>query len=194
MKTIVIVPAYSDPCNALQQALHMAGLPFMVRLGCSDQTRARGQLITKALDAGAERVVMVDADMAPKAEQLLALAGDARVTEATALTGLYPLKGRKSWAFDEGTQRAGLGFCCVHRDSLLRLQNTLLPIRGEEMEWWPFTMPMLIEEPGPFGGQRYLGNDFAFWERLRETGTRLLLAPELKVGHRFAETFYEPDL
>jgi hypothetical protein len=186
VKAIIVIPAYNDPCHALQQALHQAGIPFMVRLGCSDQTRARGQLLTKALETGAERIVMIDADMAPKPEQIVALANDDRVTPATALTGLYPLKGRKSWAFDMATQRAGLGFCCIHRESLERLASKLPVVEGEEMRWVPFTLPMML-------GDRYLGNDFAFWERLKQTGTLLLVDHELKVGHRFVDTFTEPD-
>lgn len=187
MKAVIVIPAYNDPCHALQQALLAAHMPFFVRLGCSDQTRARGQLLTKAIGTGAERIVLIDADMAPTAAQIEALASHEHVTPNTAVTGLYPLKGRKSWALDMPTQRAGLGFCCIHRESLLRLAETLPLVQGEEVPWVPFTMPMML-------GDRYLGNDFALWERLRATGTLLIVAHELKVGHRFTDTFYEPDL
>jgi hypothetical protein len=52
--------------------------------------------------------------------------------------------------------------------------------------WQPFTLPLLE-------GARYLGNDFAFWARLKETGTHLLVDHELKVAHRFVDNFTEPD-
>jgi hypothetical protein len=184
---VVVIPAYNPPFPGLYKALMIAGLPFIIREGVSDQTRARGQLLTMALDTGAERVVLIDADMDPTAEQIVALATDGRVTPDCALSGLYPLKTRQHWAYDAASNRAGLGFCCVHRESLLRLRATLGIVKTEEAEWTPFTMPT-------YRDGRYSGNDFAFWDRLREHGVGLLVDPGLVVAHRFMASFERPDV
>lgn len=186
-QAVVVIPAYNPPCHALYVALMAARLPFLVRTDCSDQTRARGHLLTKGLESGAERIVMIDADMAPTTEQVLALAGSEWVSPCEAVSGIYPTKNRNTWAYDEATNRAGLGFCCVHRESLLRVKKTLGMVQGEEVEWVPFTMPTYAEG-------KYSGNDFAFWERFAAHGVTLRVDKRLRVAHRFMATFTEPDL
>ncbi len=185
MRAVIITPAYGDACHHLYLALMQCGLPFIVLPNRSDQTRARGHLLTHALESGAERIVMIDADMTPSVEQIHALAYSALVRPDLAVTGLYPLKDRRAWAYDEERNLAGLGFCCVHGESLRRLADALPWVEGEEKRWKPFTMPVML-------GNTYLGNDFSFWQRLRETGTRLTVDRELRVGHRNAHTFSEP--
>lgn len=182
---IIVIPAYNPVGHVLYQALLAAGLPFMIREGVSDQTRVRGQLLTLALNTGFDRIIMIDADMAPTANQILQLATHERVDQHTAVSGIYPLKDRLHWAWDEKSNRAGLGFCCVHRESLLRVRESLGVVKGEEIEWTPFTMPT-------YYGGRYSGNDFAFWERLYEHGTFLNVDTRIKVAHRFMASFNQP--
>lgn len=187
MSSVIVIPAYNPVGHVLYQALLAAELPFMIREGISDQTRVRGQLLTLALRSGAQRIIMIDADMAPTPQQIRDLATHERVDQHTAVSGIYPLKDRDRWAYDEATNRAGLGFCCVHRESLMRVRDSLGVVKGEEMEWTPFTMPT-------YYGGHYSGNDFAFWERLYEHGTFLSVDSRIKVAHRFMATFSEPDL
>lgn len=195
MKALAIIPAYSHIDHRLMAALLDSQVPFLPLHGCSDLPKVRSQLITLALAQATERVLFIDADVVPRAEQLRELADSPLVTGEQALTGLYPIRdvrataaGGRGWSVDAvdperadaaaefDANWAGLGFCAIHTESLRRVGDTLPLIRWPEMDWRPYCVP-LVE-----GGQ-YYPDDRVLWHRLRLTGTRLVASNALRVGH-----------
>lgn len=198
MTAIVIIPAYSHIDHRLMMALIQARIPFLPLHGSSDLPRARSVLISKALTTEAERVLFVDSDIVPTAEQLAELATSPLVTEDQALTGLYPIRDRRAtvkggatWAVDAvdpeaaaagapvfAANWAGLGFAAVSAESLRRVGDTLPDIVGDECPWKPYCVPFFDGAAG-----RYYPEDRSLWWRLARTGTRLVASASLKVGH-----------
>jgi hypothetical protein len=195
MNALAIIPAYSHIDHRLMTALLEARVPLLPLFGSSDLPRARSVLISIALRQGAERLLFIDSDIVPTAEQIVALASTALVTPTQAVTGLYPIRDRRAtatsgaaWAVDavepdkaEGralfeANWAGLGFAAVHADSLRRVGADLPVIAGDEVEWSPFCVPF-------FERTFYYPDDHALWWRLARTGTTLMADASLKVGH-----------
>lgn len=195
-RALAIIPAYSHIDHRLMMALLEARIPMMPLFGSSDLPRARSILISHALRQGAERVLFIDSDIVPTAAQLVELATSGLVAPDQALTGLYPIRdvrstvhGGAAWAVDAVDREAaaagaavfdatwaGLGFAAVHRESLVRLAETLPDVHGDETPWRPFCVPMVQ-------GTTYYPDDRVLWWRLAQTGTRLVASAALKVGH-----------
>lgn len=193
---VAIIPAYSHIDHKLMMALLEARVALMPLHGSSDLPRARSLLITMALRQEPERVLFIDSDIVPTAEQIVELATSPLVTPTQALTGLYPIRdtratagGGAAWAVDavdpetaEGkpvfaAHWAGLGFAAVHADSLRAVAETLPFIdQGVDAPWRPFCVPMVLDGV-------YYADDRVLWWRLAQTGTRLAASASLKVGH-----------
>lgn len=193
MKTIIITPAYSHAHHHLQLQVQRSGIPWLPLYEHSDLPRVRSVLIEEALRRGAERVIFVDADNVPADGVLERLAAHPLVTPTSAVWGLYPLREGDRWSVrPEHAEQAlvdiaagrpfpilsgGLGITCVHRDSLLRLGETL-PWLEEDTgaRWQPFCVPFVRDG-------HYYADDGSLCLRLRESGTELVCDPVARAGH-----------
>jgi hypothetical protein len=193
MKALIVTPVYSHAHEELDSAIRQSGIPSQRLYGHSDLPRARSILLELALGAGAERVILVDADTIPTAAMLQELAQSPEVTPERAVWGLYPLRDADRWSVDPADpidavaciadgvpfriQKGGLGLACVHRDSLLRVAETL-PRIGEPagFRWRPFCVPFVR-------GTEYFADDGSLCQRLRDAGTELWCHPALRAGH-----------
>ncbi len=146
-----------------------------------------------ALSTKAERILCIDADIVPTSDQIVSLANDSRVTPTSAVSGLYCQRNQTHWSFQSSAPTpdssgyvtgsgAGLGFCCIHRESLSKLADSL-PYVDDEQPWKPFCVPLLV--PQAKGSVVYLADDFSFWHRLAEIGVSLWGNTALVVGHSF---------
>lgn len=208
MKALVITPAYSPPGYRTTEVMRASGLPWAQLNEHSDLVRARGALISRGLRSGAERLILLDADVVPTPEQLRWLAETPEVTPERGVWGMYPSRSRRNWSIDaldaDDAKRCvavgglteirwgGLGFCAVHRESLRRVEAMLEaegngPITEEGgVEWHPFCLPFI--EDGS-----YLPDDRSLCRRLSYSGTRLFASGDLKAGHAVTALLTEPD-
>lgn len=193
MSAAIITPAYRELDHRLWRAINASGIPSLVLHGHSDLPRVRSVLIEHALATPAERIILLDADTVPNSATLRALAESEEVTPTRALWGLYPLREGDRWSVNpedvtgadlsirEGRsfpiRTGGLGLCVIHRQSLLRLGESLPIIREDTgLEWRPFCVPFVR-------GSDYYADDGSLCVRLRESGTELSCNPLLRAGH-----------
>lgn len=206
MKTLVVTPAYTHTHHLTRRAVQASGLPWAEEVGHSDLVRVRSYIIGKALDAGAERVILLDADVVPTASGLRWLAETDQVHDEQAVWGLYELKDGR-WSvepqsfeeFDAAEDGAlvpiiwgGLGICCIHRESLERVQAGLqasghCPVRERNgVEWTPYCLPFV--ERG-----EYFPDDKSLCYRLTQAGTSLVCRPDLLAGHMATKMLTGPE-
>jgi hypothetical protein len=150
-------------------------------------------LIEQALASGAERVILIDADNVPNEAALRVIAASDEITPERATWGLYPLREATRWSVNPEDPAdandairecrpfqiltGGLGFCAIHRDSLVRLGGTLPTIEEPSgARWRPFCVPFVR-------GSEYYADDASLCVRLRESGTELWCDPRLRAGH-----------
>jgi hypothetical protein len=195
MKAAIITPAYREVDHRLERAVQASGIPYLVLRKHSDLPRVRSVLIESALAVtpAFERLILVDADSVPSVGTLRALAEAEGVTPDCAVWGMYPLREGDRWsvnpkdpveadlAIREGRSfeilTGGLGICAIHRDSLLRLRETLPTVTEKDgLSWHPFCVPFVR-------GSDYYADDASLCVRLRESGTELWCDPRLRAGH-----------
>lgn len=199
MKAIVLTPAFSHARHELQRVIQRSGLPWLPLYEHSDLPRVRSVLLEEGLAHGAERLILVDADTIPTIAGLQFMAESPLVTPAQALWGMYPLREGDRWSVNPEDPEAalvaieaglsfpirtgGLGFCAIHRESLIRLGETL-PVIPEDTGngWRPFCVPFV--RPA-FGSKpaAYYADDGSLCVRLRESGTELVCDSTLRAGH-----------
>lgn len=189
MTAIIVCPARTHIDRRLAAAAQLAGLKILALFEHSDLPRTRSLLLTMALDTNAERILCIDSDIVPTAEQIRQLVESELVTPTQALTGLYPTRDGQRWAVHAKDQSlpeqppvfeaewAGLGFCVIHRQSLIGLAESL-PLIDEEggQSWRPFCVPFTI-------GRAYYADDRSLWHRLASVGVSLVADQSLRVGH-----------
>lgn len=194
MSAIITCPARTHVDRRLAQAAEIAGVKILALYEHSDLPRTRSLLLTMALEMGAERILCIDSDIVPTAEQVRRLATSDLVRPDQALTGLYPTRDGTAWAVHAKHQDreqpavfeaeyAGLGFCAIHRDSLLRVEAPT--IAGDVRPWKAFCVPLVRNNA-------YYGDDRSLWWRLAEAGVPLVADQSLKVGHVGSVVLKEP--
>ena len=157
--------------------------------------QGRNQMATDALVDGFEETMWIDADVEfhPDAVDQL------RAHGLPVACGLYPQKGRKALAVHvlPGTPKltfgragglleilyAATGFLLVRREVYLRIQHKLaLPLANERFgsPMVPFFHPTVM----PFeDGHWYLAEDFAFSERARQCGIKIVADTSIRLWH-----------
>jgi hypothetical protein len=195
MKAIITCPARTHIDRRLAQAAELAGVKILALYEHSDLPRTRSLLLTMALEMGAERILCIDSDIIPTAEQVRRLATSEFVRPDQALTGLYPTRDGTAWAVHAKHQArreqplvfeaeyAGLGFCAIHAESLGRLDAPA--IEGDVRPWRPFCVPFVRE-------RAYYGDDRSLWWRLAQAGVGLVADQSLQVGHVSSVVLKEP--
>jgi hypothetical protein len=183
------------PCEKALQALEKRGYPVW-RVGAyAAIDQGRNQMATDALLQGYEETMWIDADMDfdPAAVDRL------RAHGLPLCCGIYPQKGRRALTCHvaPGTPKmvfgreGGLvevlygatGFMYVRREVYLKIAHRLaLPLANERFgaPMIPFFHPMLHPAED---GTWYLAEDFAFCQRARESGYKIVADTSLRLWH-----------
>lgn len=186
---LAILPVRSELNHDLREALEQSGIQRIFLRGLSDLPLARSVLFTEALRHRDGPILCLDSDIVATRDQLLRLVNHPRVTPKSAVTGRYVMRSGAAWAAkasgdveSDGCRTAawaGLGFCCIHADSLRRARDLLGLTELQDPEygsWWPFAVPFI-------DGKEYFADDRSLWDRLGLTGTQLYEDTSLVAGH-----------
>ncbi len=196
MKAVILTPAYTHVHHLAERVFASTGYPYLPLRGFSDLPRVRSMLIEQGLAKGAEVLILVDADTVPLGASVLHELA-ALATPTRAVWGLYVLRDGDKWSVRPAEPEAaliaigrgvpfpilsgGLGITAIHRDSLLRVGETLPTITEDTgNQWRPFCVPFVR-------GNDYHADDGSLCFRLRESGTELWCYPALRAAHA-AET------
>ena len=157
--------------------------------------QGRNQMATDALLDGFEETMWIDSDMDFHPDAIEQL----RAHGLPMVSGIYAQKGRRALASHilPGTPKivfgqgggiveilyAATGFLLVRREVYLRVQNRLqLPVANERFgsPTIPFFQPMMfrIED-----GYWYLAEDYAFSERVRSVGYKIVADTSIRLWH-----------
>jgi hypothetical protein len=88
-KPLALIPAYSHIDHRLVRVLRGLGIPYMELYGCSDLVKARSSLLSEALKTDADRFLLIDSDILPSAEDVMALAESPKLDQSNAVCGCY---------------------------------------------------------------------------------------------------------
>lgn len=197
-KTIVLVPVahHIEPaCDQALRRLEACGYTVRRVFGQAAIDQARSQMATDALTEGFEELMWIDADIGFEPEALDRL----RSYNLPVVCGLYAKKGQralacyvlpgtKQFTFGEGGGLVEIlygatGFLLVRKQAFLELQSRMdLPICNTwaQQATVPYFLPMITPRNG---GHWYLGEDFAFFERLRQCGYRIFADTAVRLWH-----------
>lgn len=208
-RRIAICPYHSfiEPaCERGLAGLEGRGWTVWRRPGSAAIDRERSRLATAALDEGYDALLWVDSDQdfEPEAADALDAQG------VPFLSALIARRGVRDFAcvFADATERIGVGaagsvvpvryvgagFALVRRAAFDAVQaHFALPrILDPAGAIVPFYLPMVTEvAPGTLG---YLGEDFAFCERLRRARVPVLVDTRLRIGHIGRYTYQWEDV
>ncbi len=161
--------------------------------------RSRSDAASAALESGAPAILWIDSDIAfdlAAVERLCA-------HDLPVVAGLYPKKGVRDFAVHlEQTTRqllvgeggglydvryVGTGFLYTDRLVYDDIRRTFgLPVCNTRFggKTIPFFLPMVVaDELGPPGSYWYLGEDYAFCERARKSGHKIVVDTTIRLGH-----------
>jgi hypothetical protein len=195
---VVLVPfsGFIHPgCERALQELERRGYPVRRVGGYAAIDQGRNQMATDALLDGFDETMWIDSDVEFHPEGVDQL----RAHGLPICCGVYPQKGRRALACHviPGTQQvvfgqagglnellyAGTGFLHVRRHVYLTVQHRLgLPVSNERFgaPMIPFFQPLLhpIED-----GTWYLAEDYAFCERARQCGFKIVADTTIRLWH-----------
>ena len=207
---VVLVPhlnGIEGECEQGLGQLEARGVRVIRRGGCSAIDVARNEMISDALHDGAESMLFIDSDIGfDPADALRLFARPEPV-----ISGVYAKKGMREMAsvFADGIKEvlfspdapapyplryAATGFLRIQAHVLRRMIAELkLPLCNSH--WgrgmWPFFQPLIA--PHGEGKFHYLGEDWAFSERLRQIGITPLADTTIRLWHwgRYGYTWEE---
>ena len=183
------------PCERALEELERRGYPVRRVGGYAAIDQGRNQMATDALLDGFEETMWIDADVEFHPDAIDRL----RSHGLPIVAGIYPQKGRRALASNvvPGTPNivfgkegglveilyAGAGFFHVRREVYLAIQEQLrLPMCNERFRipLLPFFHPMLhpCED-----GHWYLAEDYAFCERARQCGFKIMADTTIRLWH-----------
>jgi hypothetical protein len=207
-RCVVLVPvgAHIEPsCEASLHELELRGYTVWRVRGYSAIDQGRNQLATDALAAGFQETMWIDSDVSFNPDDVDKL----RSHNLPITCGICVKKGKRELAIHvlEGTELlvfgpkgglteiryAGTGFLHVRASVYHTIREQLkLPICN--LAWshpmLPFFQPMIKEEPW---GSWYLAEDFAFSERARRCGYRVIADKSFRLGHIGSYTYTWED-
>jgi hypothetical protein len=200
-RAVVLVPylTHVEPaCDNGLRELERRGLEVRRYPSTAAVDRTRSEMATAALADGFDELIWIDSDIAFEADDVERL----RRHDLPLAGGLYSKKGPQAFAayFEPGTDRVqlgrdggplrvrylGLGFLCTQRrvyDDIQRRYS--LPVCNARFgaPVVPYFLPMVIQDAGQPGGHWYLGEDYAFCERARQTGHAVVVDTTIRLGH-----------
>jgi len=192
----VLVPFASSitpPCERSLEELERRGYPVRRVGGYAAIDQGRNQMATDALLDGFEETMWIDADVDFHPNSVDRL----RSHRLPIVAGIYPQKGKRALASHvmPGTPKmvfgkegglveilyAGAGFLLVRREVYMAIQQRL-PMCNERFKipLIPFFHPMLhpCED-----GHWYLAEDYAFCERARQCGFKIMADTTIRLWH-----------
>ena len=195
----VLVPSASDVAPACEEALKaLERRGYEVRRACgeSDVDRARDRMAFTALADGFDETMWIGADIGFDPDVVDRLRG---LGEPVAC-GIYPLRGRRTLAcqFLPGTEEIVFGQSGGPREILYAAAGFLLVRRAVYMDiYHRLDLPVCEEAPGPplvpffqpavfpiDEGRRLLSGDYAFCERARRCGHRIVADTAIRLWNR----------
>jgi len=197
-RCVILVPSNGSivpQCEEALRALEQRGYDVWRVGGYAAIDQARNQMATDALLRGFEEMMWVDSDISFNPEDLERL----RAHDLPIVCGLYPMKGRRALAshVSPGVQSlpfgkagglheiryAATGFLLVRRCVYHSVQSKLnLPVCNEQFErpTIPFFQPMVFPAEE---GDWYLAEDYAFCERVRQCGFKIMADTTIRLWH-----------
>ncbi|MBY0525810.1 MAG: hypothetical protein K2R98_20625 [Gemmataceae bacterium] len=197
-KCVILVPVHYNiepHCELSLRQLETRGYAVRRHFGSPAVDRARNRMATEALAAGFEELMWIDGDVAFEPASVDRL----RSHGLPIVCGMYPTKVHRnlsSLVFPETKQLvfgkegglleiryAATGFLLTHRQVYLDVQkHEELPTCDQENRLVvPYFLPMLVpEENRP---PRYLGCDYAFCERARRSGYKIVADTTIRLQH-----------
>ena len=197
-KCAVLVPftGFIHPgCERALQELERRGYPVRRVGGYAAIDQGRNQMATDSLIDGFDETMWIDSDVEFHPDDVDRL----RAHGLPICCGVYPQKGRRALAchVTPGTQQvvfgkagglnellyAGAGFLHVRRQVYLTVQHRLgLPVTNERFgsPMIPFFQPRVLPiEDGTW----YLAEDYAFCERVRQCGLKVIADTTIRLWH-----------
>jgi hypothetical protein len=195
---VILIPVghHIEPdCDSALRELERRG--YLVRRvwGYSAIDTARNQIASDALRDGFEELFWIDSDVVFRPDDVERL----RSHQLPFVCGLYPKKDKKEFAcrFPPGVAQVtfgadgklvelvhvGLGFALVRREVFETVRTRLeLPTCNEQFgkPLEPYFPPMMVPD-GP--GLWYLAEDYAFCERVRRCGFKILADTTVRLWH-----------
>jgi hypothetical protein len=175
------------------RALERRSVPVRRTVGLSRIDFARSLMATQALDEGFDHLFWIDDDIVFDPDDVFRLrdSGEALIAGVCAKKGKRELAvhaAPETAAFTFGTHGgivevrfAGTGFLYTHR-RVYESMAAELPVCNESFgqRVVPYFLPFVMStEKGPW----YLGEDFAFCERARRSGHRILVDTRIRLFH-----------
>jgi hypothetical protein len=201
-RCVVLVPylTHIEPaCERGLRDLERAGLEVLRYPSGAAIDRSRCDAATSALAEGADELMWIDSDIAFEAADVERL----RATDHSIVAGLYPKKGVRDFAAHllPGTaalhvgetgglvevRAVGAGFLLTRRAAYDDVQRFFaLPVCNTRFgqPTIPYFLPMVVaDDQGPPGSYWYLGEDYAFCERARQAGHKVMVDTRIRLGH-----------
>jgi hypothetical protein len=197
-RCVILVPFASyitPPCERALEELERRGYPVRRVGGYAAIDQGRNQMATDALLDGFEETMWIDADVDFHPNSVDRL----RSHRLPIVAGIYPQKNKRALAShvmpgspkmvfgkDGGLAEilyAGAGFLLVRREVYLTIQDRLqLPMCNERFRipLIPFFHPMLHQCED---GHWYLAEDYAFCERARQCGFKIMADTTIRLWH-----------
>lgn len=197
-RCVVLVPyaTHIEPaCDHNLRELEARGYEVRRYPSSAAVDRTRCDMASAALAEGADELMWIDSDIAfdPAAVDRL------RAHDLPLVAGVYPKKGVQDFAMhlEPGTEElvvgdggglhdvryVGAGFLLIQRIVFDDVQRHFsLPVCNAQfgLPSVPYFLPMVIAESG---GYWYLGEDYAFCERARQAGHKIVVDTTIRLGH-----------
>ena len=186
-----IIPGCEDSLKILEER----GYPVRRVRGYSQIDVARNEIASKAILDGFQETIWIDSDIGFHPDAIERL----RAYDLPMVCGVYAKKGKRELAISvlPGTEQMGFGkngglhevqyaatgFLFVRRQVYLDIQFRLgLPICNEHFgaDIIPYFMPLVRPQRE---GHWYLGEDYAFCERARQAGYKIMADTTIRLWH-----------
>lgn len=197
-RCVILVPYHTSietECDNALRELERRGYPVRRVSGVSAIDQARNQMASDALRDGHEETIWIDSDIGFHPDAIDQL----RSHPHSIVCGIYPKKGTRAVACHmiPGTPSttfgrhggivellyAGTGFLLVRREAYLDIQRRLkLPVcnDGSGRGMIPFFQPLIRPSDE---GYWYLGEDYSFCHRARESGHPIFADTTIRLWH-----------
>ena len=197
-RCVVLVPylTHVEPvCDDGLRELERRGLEVRRYSSTAAIDRSRCEIATKALRDGFDELMWIDSDIKFDPDSVERL----RAYDLPIVGGIYAKKGVQDLAvyFEAGTTEltmgeggalvdvryVGTGFLCTQRIVYDDIQRTFsLPACNTRFNSpaVPYFLPMVIADAP---GYWYLGEDYAFCERARQAGHKIVVDTAIRLGH-----------
>ena len=195
---VILVPAGGAIDAGCEEGLHeleRRGYPVWRVRGYSAVDAARCQMASDALAQGFEELFWIDSDIVFNPDDVEKL----RRHQLPFVCAIYPKKGPRQFAANylPGMSNllfgqagglteilySGFGFNCTHRAVYADIQRQLkLPVCNQKFPQplVPYFMPFVHDDgTGPW----YLNEDYAFCERARQCGHRIMVDTTVRLWH-----------